>query len=365
MTDRLETERLILRLPELEDAETLAATINHPEIAKTTLMIPYPYTISDAEGYIINSRDPKTRESEHRFLIFLKDTGKLVGGIGLEGIKPRFKRAEIGYWCAVDHWGKGIVTEAMKRILKYAFEEVELNRVFTLCFAENFASARVMEKCGMKHEGTGREEIIKYDKPVDMHHYAILKSDWPPEEKVPIHMETERLILRTPKFSDLENMVEPINHPVISQFSAHIKYPFTIEDAHEWYKNQSWTENTYGHVTLLIFLKGSEELIGSIWFRAERHHKKASIAYWIGSKHWNKGYATEAVREMIRYGFTELGLERITAGIIVGNISSARVAGKIGMKLEGTAQKEWWEDDGQPIDCHHFVLYKEDWEKNS
>ena len=365
MTDRFETERLILRLPEMDDAEMVAAKINRPEIAATTLMIPHPYTKEDALGYIVNSRDPKTCETEHRYFIFLKDTGELVGGIGLEGIRENFKRAEIGYWCAVNQWGKGIITEATMRILKYAFEELDLNRVFTVCFKDNYASARIMEKCGMKYEGTSREEIIKYDKPVDMHHYAILKSDWPPEEKKPIHLETERLILRTPRFSDMEEMAVAINHPEISEFSAHIKYPFTIDDAYEWYKNQSWTESTWGHVTLLIFLKETNELVGSIWFRANIRHKKADIAYWIAAKHWNQGFATEACRRMLSYGFEKLGFERIEAGIIIGNDASVKVAEKLGMKFEYTGCKEWWREDGKPIDCHHYVMYKEDWERNT
>ena len=362
MTDRLETERLILRIPELEDAENLARVINHPDIANTTLMIPHPYTVDDAEWFINNSRDPKTRETDHRFLIFLKDTGELVGGIGLEGIKPLFKTGEIGYWCAVDHWGKGIVTEATMRVLKFAFEELDLNRVYTVCMTGNNASSRVMEKCGMKFEGTAREEVIKYEKPTDLHHYAILKSEWPPEEKKPVHLETERLVLRSPKFSDMGDMAVAINHPEISKYSAHIKYPFMIEDAYEWYKRQSWTESAWGHLSLLIFLKETGELVGSIWFRCDRHHKKSDVAYWIAEKHWNRGYATEACGEMVRYGFEELGFERIMAGVIVENVASIRIAKKLGMTYECTRLKEWWRDDS-PIDVEHYVLMKEDWDK--
>lgn len=358
MTQSLETERLILRRPTLEDAEALAAAINHPEIAKFTLNIPHPYSIADAESFITGTLDPESREKGKNFFIFLKDTGELVGGLGLMDIHARNKSAELGYWCAFDHWGEGIVPEACRRIIQFAFDELDLNRVFCMCNVDNFASARIMEKCGMTFEGTARSQDIKDGVPWDMHRYAILKSDAPPGDKQPVHLETERLILRSPRFSDLGNMVEPINHPEISKFSAHIKHPFTIEDAYEWYRQRSWTEHNWGHITLLIFLKETDELIGSIWYRANSHHRKADIAYWIAAKHWNKGYATEACMEMLSYGFNDLGFERIAAGVIVGNGASTRVVEKLGMKLEGTALKEWW-DEGRQIDCHHYVIYRE------
>jgi ribosomal-protein-alanine N-acetyltransferase len=359
MTHSLETERLILRRPTLDDAEALATAINHPEIAKFTLNIPHPYSVEDAVSFIKLSQDPVRDKTQRDFSIFLKDSGELVGGLGLMDIHAKNKSAELGYWCTVNHWGEGIVTQACRRIIQYAFDELDLNRVFCMCNVDNFASVRIMEKCGMAFEGTARSENIKDGKPWDMHHYAILKSDTPPEGKQPVHLETKRLILRSPKFSDLGNMVEPINHPEISKFSAHIKYPFTIDDAYEWYRQRSWTEHNWGHITLLIFLKETDELIGSIWFRANSHHRKADLAYWIAAKHWNKGYATEACREMLRYGFGDLGFERIAAGVIVGNGASTRVVEKLGMKLEGTALKEWW-DEGRQIDCHHYVIYRED-----
>jgi RimJ/RimL family protein N-acetyltransferase len=318
--------------------------------------------VDNARDFISDSLKPENKEKNHRFLIFLKESGELVGGIALEKISLKYKNAELGYWCAVDHWGKGIVTEASMRVLEYGFNELDLNRIYAICFTENLASARIMEKCGMKYEGTARQEYFKDDKPVDMHHYAILKSEWPPKEKKPICLETERLILRTPKFSDMKDMAVAISSLEISKFSAHIKYPFTIDDAHEWYKQQSWAESMWGHITLLIFLKGTGELVGSILSRVEIKHKKASLAYWIAAKHWKKGFATEACREMIRYGFEELGLEWIAAGIIVENKASIRVVEKLGMKFEGVAFKEWWREDG-PIDVDHYVLYREDWRK--
>jgi len=364
MAHSLESRRLLIRTPEPGDAEALVEAINHPEVARTTLMIPYPYSINDANNFIAKSTDPESWEKNIRLFVFLKDSGRLAGGIGLDDISRKFRSAEIGYWCSPSEWGKGITTEAALRVIQFAFEELDLNRIFGRCFSTNRSSARVQEKAGMKFEGVARAECIKDGEPVDMCHYAILRSEWDHEHPDVTHeasvvLETERMMLRTPGYSDLESLLEPINDPEISANSAHIPYPFKIEDAEEWYFDQVRMFHEYKHVTLLMFLKDNDELVGSCWFRTDQWHKKAGLAYWVARKHWNKGLATEACRRMIRYGFDEMELERIEASIIVGNDSSVRAAEKIGMTREGTALKEWWREE-TPVHCHHYVILKPD-----
>ena len=177
MTLLLETERLILRTPAPGDARALQKAINYPEIAATTTNIPHPYDIGDARHWIEESR-PKDDGNFVNCIILLKETGELVGGIGFSSVSRKHHRAEIGWWCTVDHWGKGIATEAARRMIQYGFEELGFERIYATCMIHNPASARVMEKVGMIFEGTCREDVIKDGKPIDLHHYAILKGDW-------------------------------------------------------------------------------------------------------------------------------------------------------------------------------------------
>jgi RimJ/RimL family protein N-acetyltransferase len=178
MTMQLETDRLIIRRPERSDAEELAAKINDEKIAATTLLIPYPYTTDDAYVWIDGI---KTREGDgpaRSFCFFDKETGELIGGIGLSGVHRTHKHAEIGYWCAVKFWNRGYTSEAVKCVVDYGFRVLEVNRIYAHCFQRNIASAEVMKKAGMKYEGSARGEFFKNGKFEDTFWYAIIREDW-------------------------------------------------------------------------------------------------------------------------------------------------------------------------------------------
>jgi [ribosomal protein S5]-alanine N-acetyltransferase len=70
---------------------------------------------------------------------------------------PEHARAELGYVLSREHWGKGLMPEAVRAVIRFGFGRMELNRIQARCVAENTASARVMEKAGMTYEGTLRE----------------------------------------------------------------------------------------------------------------------------------------------------------------------------------------------------------------
>ncbi len=177
MTIQLETDRLILRSPTLDDAEAIARAINHPDIAATTLNIPHPYSIDDAKEWLNSHDDPEKSKTGIELSFFIRETGELIGGIGLMNIDRGDSKVEIGYWCTFDHWGRGYTTEAVQRMLQYAFEELGFQRVWSMCMVHNQASARVMEKVGMQFEGTARKEHCKDGEYIDFHHYAILIED--------------------------------------------------------------------------------------------------------------------------------------------------------------------------------------------
>ena len=87
--------------------------------------------------------------------------------------------------------------------------------------------------------------------------------------------------------------------------------------------------------TFAITLAEGGELIGAIGLAVQRQHQRAELGYWVGVPYWNKGYCTEAAGAVIRYGFDELDLHKITSRHIVGNRASERVMVKAGMRKEG------------------------------
>jgi RimJ/RimL family protein N-acetyltransferase len=171
----LETERLILRPPELADAPAVQRLAGAREVALNTLMIPHPYPEGAAEEWLTKQRTG----DQINFAITLRETGELAGVMGLI-VNREHNRAEIGYWIGVPYWGRGYATEAGRAVVGHAFEGLGLNRVHAEVFARNPASARVLQKIGMRHEGTQRAHIVKWGEAMDVEAYGMLRGEWPP-----------------------------------------------------------------------------------------------------------------------------------------------------------------------------------------
>lgn len=172
----LTTERLVLRPFTLADAPEVNRLVGDRRIADTTLNIPHPYDESMAEAWIGTHAEAAERGDSLTLAITEKDGG-LVGAVAL-AIARTPQRAELGYWIAVPHWGRGYATEAAQAIVGYAFDTLGLNRVVAHCLTRNVGSARVMEKVGMQREGTLRAHVIKWNAPEDVALYGILRDEW-------------------------------------------------------------------------------------------------------------------------------------------------------------------------------------------
>lgn len=130
----LYTDNLILRPLELVDAERVRELAGDYDIAKTTLNIPYPYPEGDAEEFIQRTHENAKEGRSYHFAIVRKLDEELLGGIALS-VTPKYKRAEVAYWMGKPYWGQGYITEAASRLLKFGFEELDLNRIFAYSFS--------------------------------------------------------------------------------------------------------------------------------------------------------------------------------------------------------------------------------------
>jgi RimJ/RimL family protein N-acetyltransferase len=141
----LETKRLALRAPRLEDAKTVATLANDRRIAENTARIPHPYKMSDAES--------------------LRD--KTV--IGACGVTAQETTPELGYWLGVPFWRNGYATEALHAVIDYAFTDLAHTALQAGARVTNPASRRVLEKCGFQWTGVGlyRIRAINSSAPID------------------------------------------------------------------------------------------------------------------------------------------------------------------------------------------------------
>ena len=177
MSDILQTDRLRLRRFEMADAPVVQRLAGAAEVADTTLLIPHPYPDGAAEGFIEMTHADWDKGEQYVFAITLRNTNELCGSIGLK-VSPKHERAEMGYWIGVPFWNKGYCTEAGRAVLEFAFTRLKLNSVISHHFVRNPTSGRVLQKLGMKHEGTLRQHVKKGERFEDLECYSILKSEW-------------------------------------------------------------------------------------------------------------------------------------------------------------------------------------------
>ena len=174
----LETERLVLNRPTAADLPDFIAAVNSSEdFSKNLFNIPFPYTSENGENWMKICNEGIETGNSYRFAIREKNEGKLIGIIGLH-LNKQHHSAELGYLLHQDFWNKGYLTEGLKEVVKFGFENLDLNKIYATHFLYNPASGRVMQKVGMKLEGTLREEYFQHGKFCDVHRYSILKSEF-------------------------------------------------------------------------------------------------------------------------------------------------------------------------------------------
>lgn len=176
MTPVLETQRLRLRPFQIADAAQLQAILSEREIAYNVLSVPHPFEADDATHYL-----QKRLTSDENNLVWAMTslTDDILMGCVRIWITPKHHRAGLGYWLGKPHWGQGLTTEAVRCVLQYAFTNLDLNRIFAECFPENPASARVLEKCGLRYEGTLRQVVYtRFGEFRDLQQFAILRDEF-------------------------------------------------------------------------------------------------------------------------------------------------------------------------------------------
>ncbi len=153
-----ETERLILRHWRVEDAESLFKYAKDPNVG--------PIAGWPVHTSVENSKEIiETVLSAHEtYAVCLKEDNKAIGSIGLligekSNIQIAGDEAEIGYWIGVPFWGRGLMTEAVRELMRYAFEELGMTKLWCGYFDGNERSKWVQEKCGFRYQFTNKDKL--------------------------------------------------------------------------------------------------------------------------------------------------------------------------------------------------------------
>jgi len=161
-----------LRGIEESDLVRIAELANDKEIARVAASLPYPYTAADARTWY-----DYLQANRHEHVFAICADGKMAGVIGLVH-EAAHSRAELGYWLGRAYWGKGYASAAAEMMVGYAFASLGVNKVYANCFAVNTASRRVLQKCGLKHEGTQRRHHVRMGQTHDVLLFGLLKEDY-------------------------------------------------------------------------------------------------------------------------------------------------------------------------------------------
>ncbi len=170
-------------------------------------------------------------------------------------------------------------------------------------------------------------------------------------------LETERLKLRPYSESDVAELLPLIGTRDVATTTLRIAHPYTEQDAKAFLALAQEPDKIW----LAVTLRSDGCQIGGIGLRRDSQHQHAELGYWLGVPYWGQGYATEAAREMLRYGFEDLHLHRIFASHFKHNPASGHILKKLGMRHEGCQREHLLKWD-QFVDSELYGILRHEWQ---
>lgn len=177
-TKRLETERLILRQFKIEDYVEMYNNWACEDVVTKFLTWQTHTNLDVTKSVLADWISKYANKDFYNWAIELKEENRLIGNISVVSLREETLSAILGYCMGSKWWGKEIMPEAGKAVLKYLFEEVGFNRIAANHDKNNPKSGRVMQKIGMTYEGTLRSAGFCNQGIIDDVRYSILKSEW-------------------------------------------------------------------------------------------------------------------------------------------------------------------------------------------
>lgn len=178
ISPEIQTQRLVLRPIGVSDCAPIQAAAGRREVADTMVSIPHPFSIQDAVRYVRHRLGQMRRGRGLALCILGRPERDLRGLVELRAIEREHALAELSFWLAPEAWGRGLMGEAVGAMLRLAFQELELNRVYAYHMVRNPASGRVLARLGFRSEGVLRQRVRKWGVFEDVILQALLREDW-------------------------------------------------------------------------------------------------------------------------------------------------------------------------------------------
>jgi len=175
----LHTGRLLLRDVEEADWEQIGEYSGDPEVYRYMLF--GPHTVEETKNFVKRAIASKSDEPRLDYVLAIVEskTGKLIGNCWIHVTSLTHRTGRVGYSLNKNYWGNGYGTEVARALVEFGFSKLRLHRIYATCAPENIASARILEKIGMRQEGRIREHKWTKGRWRDSLLYAILEKENP------------------------------------------------------------------------------------------------------------------------------------------------------------------------------------------
>lgn len=181
--------------------------------------------------------------------------------------------------------------------------------------------------------------------------------DLPPAPTLP----TERLVLRPLRETDASAVAAGAGDKRVARYLLQVPSPYPIALARSWVRHRcEWWELGKGVTLAIATREDPTTLLGTVALRRYARDRRAELGYWLIANAWGHGYATEATRALVDYGFRAFNLARIYAMVLAGNTSSERVLDKLGMTREGV-QRQHVKKGRRLCDVTLYGVLRADW----
>jgi len=172
----IRTTRLLIRELEATDADAVQRCAGDPEVVR---YLPFgPNTPEQTGAFIARVLVAQRVRPRRDYELAICQDREMIGCVRVSIRSPDHRQGDIGYLLRRDVWGRGLMTEVAEAIVRFGFDSLGLHRIWATCGTENLASARVLEKLGMRREGHLRHERLIREKWRDTFVYAIVEDEW-------------------------------------------------------------------------------------------------------------------------------------------------------------------------------------------
>ncbi|MEV0648992.1 GNAT family N-acetyltransferase [Phytomonospora sp. NPDC050363] len=350
------TERLRLRPMALSDAEDVAAACSDPSTRRFLPMLPDPYTVDVAVHWITEQASKAHGEGRAQWAIADKDTGKLLGSIGLPMVMHPRGVAEVGYWVAPWARGQGLATEAVTAVTDWTFAN-GIHRMTLIADLANVGSQKVALASGFRREATLRGQNRTADGGFfDNAMFVRLSCDEPGRvprllPDLPDGRLTDGVVTVRPlEAADAEDSFAARSLPEVVRSSARPVQPVFADTAK--YVSTAYAQWLAGEAARMsIRDAATDAYAGEIDLYARGGQASvAMLGIHLNPGGRGKGFASRSVRLVAKWAFEQVGVRRLEAGTATWNEASQAVVARLGFTREGVQRSYFGGPDGERTD---------------